>query len=461
MAEVTLSQILDARENRAKKQKQLLRKFQKPLICFTMNIAGPVKLTPEITRGFCFGSGLLLARLAKSSFVPLHIEEQLLPTGCEGYYIVDAPAETIKALTVELEEESPLGRLFDLDVLTASGEKLERPIPRTCLICGKTAAVCSRSRAHSVEHLQAATDKLLSQISKSQLIGCLAQKALILEVCCTPKPGLVDRKNQGSHRDMDIFTFFRSITALGDYFEECAKTGEDTAHLPAKDTFQKLREAGIRAEKAMFAATVGVNTHKGAIFTLGLLCGSAGRLHSFDPELLCQEAAAMVQGIVARELAGVSAESALTAGQQLYRRYGITGVRGEAEQGFPAVLNIGLPVLKQGLAQGLDLNDSGCATLLAILAHSEDTNLITRGGREAQLHLKNKLQSLLQENPYPSRQTLQQLDEEFIQKNLSPGGSADLLAACYFLQQLQSLPLEGGATRSESKLTYLPVADIP
>lgn len=439
MAEVALLQILDARENRANKQKQLLSRYQKPLICFTMNIAGPVKLTPEIRKGFSYGSGLLLARLAKAGFVPLYLEEQLLPTGCEGYYIVDAPAEKIKALTVVLEEQSPLGRLFDLDVLTPSGEKLERPIPRTCLICGETAAVCSRSRAHSVAQLQETTATLLSQISKSQLIGYLAQKALILEVCCTPKPGLVDRETPGSHRDMDIFTFFRSITALGDYFRECAQIGGDTVHLPATDTFQKLREAGIRAEKAMFAATGGVNTHKGAIFTLGLLCGSAGRLNSFDPELLCQEAAAMVQGIVARELAGVSTESALTAGQILYRRYGITGVRGEAEQGFPTVLNIGLPVLKQGLAQGLDLNDSGCAALLAILAESEDTNLITRGGREAQLQLKNKLQSLLRSDPFPTRQVMRQLDEAFIQKNLSPGGSADLLAACYFLQQLEQI----------------------
>ncbi len=439
MTDITLSQILDAREARASKQKQLLSRFQKPLICFTMNIAGPVKLTPEIAKGFSFGSGQLLARLAKAGFVPLFIEEQLLPTGCEGYYIVDAPAETIKALTVELEEESPLGRLLDLDVLTPSGDKLERPVPRRCLICRETAAVCSRSRAHSVVQLQKATAALLAQIPSSHLIGCLAQKALILEVCCTPKPGLVDRNNSGSHRDMDIFTFFRSLTALGAYFRECAQIGIETSHLPAKDTFGKLRQAGIRAEQAMFAATGGVNTHKGAIFTLGLLCGSAGRLHTDDPNMLCREAAAMVQGIVRRELAGVSAESAATAGQQLYQRYGITGVRGEAEQGFPTVLNIGLPVLQQGLTQGSGFNNSGCAALLAIAAHSEDTNLITRGGWETQLQLKTKLQSLLQADPYPTCETLSWLDAEFIQKNLSPGGSADLLAACYFLQQLQQI----------------------
>ena len=82
MAEVTLLQILDARERRASRQKALLSQYQKPLICFTMNIAGPVKLDPEIRKGFSYGSGLLLARLAKAGFVPLYQDEQLLSTGC-------------------------------------------------------------------------------------------------------------------------------------------------------------------------------------------------------------------------------------------------------------------------------------------------------------------------------------------------------------------------------------------
>lgn len=438
MAEITLSQILDAREHRASRQKQLLSGFQKPLICFTLNIAGPIKHSPEIVKGFSYGSGMLLAKLAEAAFVPLYIEEQFLLTGCEGYYIVDAPAEDLKKLTVALEEASPVGRLFDLDVLTPTGVKLERATPRRCLICSETAAICSRSRAHSVPQLQKATSEILSRIPKADLIGCLAQKALILEVCCTPKPGLVDRNNRGSHRDMDIFTFFKSITALGGYFRECARIGMETAQLPPKDTFRLLRQAGIQAEEAMFTATDGVNTHKGAIFTLGLLCGSAGRLHTCDPDILCQEAAAMVAGIVSRELAAVSGQ-ATTAGQRLYQRYGITGVRGEAEQGFPTVLNIGLPILTKGLVLGHGWNDSGCAALLAILAHSEDTNLITRGGRETQQELKTRLQRMLQEEPFPTLQTSAQLDAEFIQKNLSPGGSADLLAACYFLQQLKQI----------------------
>ena len=441
MAEVTLLQILDAREARASKQKQLLSRYHKPLISFTMNIAGPTKLNSAIAKGFSFGSGLLLSRLARAGFVPFYIDEQFLPTGCEGYYVIDAPAESIKALTVALEEETPLGRLFDLDVLTPTGEKLERPIPRRCLICGETAAVCSRSRAHSVDTLQEATAALLLQIREAEYIGLLAQKALMLEVCCTPKPGLVDRNNAGSHRDMDIFTFFRSIAALGDYFRECAQIGIDTAHLPAKEAFQKLRTAGIRAEKAMFAATGGVNTHKGAIFTLGLLCGSAGRLGTYDPETLCAEAAAMVAGITKQELAGVSAPT--TIGQQLYLRHGITGIRGEAEQGFPTVRTTGLPVLKEGLARGLGLNDSGCAALLAIIARSEDTNLIARGGRELQQKIQVQLQSLLQKEPYPALETLSRLDEAFIQKNLSPGGSADLLAASYFLK---AFPFGEGGT---------------
>jgi len=234
---------------------------------------------------------------------------------------------------------------------------------------------------------------------------------------------------------MDILTFLKSVTALGCYFRDCAATGAETAHLSPKETFHQLRQLGRQAEEAMFAATNGVNTHKGAIFTLGLFCGAAGRLEHapMTPEVLCAQCARMTEGIIAEDFAGVTAENAVTAGQRLYAQYGITGIQGEAEQGFPTVLRTGLPKLLEGTAQGLALNDCGCAALVAILAQTEDTNLIHRGGRAAQQAIKVQLQELLAKDPFPSRETLETLDDAFIRKNLSPGGSADLLAASFFL----------------------------
>ena len=141
-----------------------------------------------------------------------------------------------------------------------------------------TAALCGSRRAHSVEALQAATASLLAQITQTELIGLLAQKALILEVCCTPKPGLVDRRNSGSHRDMDIFTFAASTAALQPYFAACARIGIETAGECAQTTFERLRLPGRMAEGVMLDATQGVNTHRGAIFSIGILCAAAGRL---------------------------------------------------------------------------------------------------------------------------------------------------------------------------------------
>ena len=144
----------------------------------------------------------------------------------------------------------------------------------------------------------------------------------------------------------------------------------------------------------------------------------------------------MTKGIVMRELAGITAENAGTYGERFIGQYGVTGARGQAEAGFPAVLKTGLPVLREGLRKGLSFNDAGCAALLHLIAVQDDTNLIRRGGREMQLEVKRTLASLLEKDPYPAIETIDQLDADFIRKDLSPGGSADLLAICYFLQFL-------------------------
>lgn len=439
--EASLQEILEARERRAARQAQLLERYQTTLACFTMNIAGPVKYDPLIARGFALGCELLEAQLSAAGF-PIVFQEKLpRHTGCEAFYAVDAPADKVKALTLAVEEGSELGRLFDMDVLDAAGHKLQRPTERKCLICSQSARVCGPSRAHSVAQLQEKTQAILRAAvhsHQSRAIGALASKALLCEVCTTPKPGLVDRENSGSHRDMDIFTFLSSTAALQPYFADCARSGLETANHAPAETFARLRYLGRNAEHTMFKATGGVNTHKGAVFTMGLLCGAVGRLEEPTPESVLQECAAMCAGITA-ELADITEENAKTAGQRLYARYGITGIRGQAEQGYPAVLHTGLPVLQEGLALGYSLERAGCAALLAMLTAHTDTNLLARSDRETAKAVSREVALLLAQNRYPDYETLQALDQVFISKNLSIGGTADLLAACYFLHFLQQL----------------------
>ena len=192
----------------------------------------------------------------------------------------------MKALCVSIEDSTGLGRLFDMDVLAPDGRKLDREEvgggSRNCIVCGAEGRGCASRRVHSVETLQKATLRIMEEhfaAADRETVAALATRALLEEVCITPKPGLVDRANNGSHRDMDLFTFLASAAALAPYWSRCMQIGQDTAKGTPSDTFQSLKQAGQGAERTMFAATGGVNTHKGAIFTLGTICGEIGRAH--------------------------------------------------------------------------------------------------------------------------------------------------------------------------------------
>lgn len=423
--EVTLLQVLAAREQRALLQQQLLRQYEKPVICFTMNIAGPEKYNDLIALGFRIGCQRLEAQL--QGIPVLHSFREEAATGCEAYYVCDTDAKNLKDITCKIEERDPLGRLFDMDVITAQ-EKETRPLPRKCLLCGGNAMACGRSRTHSVEALQEKTRQILQEALVEE-IARLAVQSLLCELYTTPKPGLVDLRNSGSHNDMDLFTFLSSTAVLWPYFRSCARIGIATREAAPEETFALLQKAGLEAEQTMYQATGGCNTHKGAIFALGLFCGAAGRLQRFDPAALGAECAAMVQNL---SLSGHD-----TTGGRLYAAHGITGARGQAMAGYPAVVNIGLPALQKGLHLGF--NRAGCGALLAILAGTEDTNLIKRSDPKTHKRLQQEIQELLAAAPYPEEAVLAQLDDRFIEKNLSPGGSADLLAATYFLYFLSSL----------------------
>lgn len=438
--EVSLTEMLEAREKRAWRQRELL-KLGRTMICFTMNIAGPIKNSPLIGSGYDLGKRLLLGQLDVAGVAVSDFEEVREKTGNECILLADAEPLAVKAITAELEDCAPIGRLFDMDVLRPDGSKVERQelgLPgRRCLLCGESAQVCARSRKHSVEELQAKTREILREAvdeADSREAARYACQALLYEVAITPKPGLVDRENSGSHRDMDFFTFQASAAALQPYFAQCVRIGRQGG-APEK-TLRALRLPGKLAEAEMRRATGGINTHKGAIFSMGILCGALGRLDREiwgNPDRILDECAAMAKGIVSEDYRDLTPETAKTAGQKLYLRYGITGVRGQAEAGFPAVREVGLPALYTALGMGMDINEAGCAALLELIVHTADTNMIHRGGYEGMLRARLAVKSALERDGFYSRRTLEELDAYFIENNLSPGGSADLLALTLLL----------------------------
>ncbi|MBQ6221243.1 MAG: triphosphoribosyl-dephospho-CoA synthase CitG [Solobacterium sp.] len=457
---VELSAMLAAKERRVYLQQELLRKHPCSMLSFSMNIAGPVKNNPLILRAFTYGLEAVHAQLyrIRAAIPEEHILREI--TGNEAFLAIKLDPFVLKKLVSEIEEQESAGRLFDMDVLYLDHDevvKVDRSeiglAERSCLICGAPGRNCASRRVHSVAELQKKTAEILDAYVRAEdarKIAEYAVQAMLYEVSNTPKPGLVDRVNNGSHDDMDFYTFLNSSASLYPYFLKCTETGQNTAFADAPDTFDLLRDPGKQAERHMFSATRGVNTHKGAIFTLGILTAAAGRLSvrslysveqtdHHDISAVLSECRAMTRDLISRDFAGITRENAVTAGQRLYAEYGITGVRGQMADGLPAVAEYGLPVLRKMLSYGKTTDAAGASALLSILAHTTDTNMIHRSSLETQKEENEKLLHILQEDPCPDRNTLEELDEHYIENHLSPGGSADLLAASWFLYFLENV----------------------
>ena len=403
--------MLLARDRRASRQAALLARYGCPVISFTMNIAGPVKDSPLIR--YAFRSGL--RQLEALPCAQLCREVIFEPTGPEALLVYETQdARLLKAFCMRLESEGEAGRLFDLDVLDANGEKLSRETGRTCLVCGGPVSICSRSRAHGLEAITARTGAILEAFA-AETLGEMAENALLAEVHFTPKPGLVDEANNGAHRDMDVPLFERSAHALRPCFEEFVRLGIQGASPAA------LQQAGVRAEQAMFAATGGVNTHKGAIYSGALLLHAAGRLLSGEEERsLC--------GLAAQTAAAIPAPTG-THGAAVRAQCG--GIRTEAVSGYPTAQ----AVLRQ-------LRQSGpLDALLLSMSRLDDSTLWHRGGAEGAQLVRSRAADILAAPASEREARTRRLDAELIERNLSPGGSADLLAMAFFLEK--ALPLLG------------------
>lgn len=159
---VELAAMLAAREERAARQAAWLEKYAVPLLSFTLNIPGPVKTSPDLRRAFDAGLLALEDALGAAGLSPMTRTEIHAPTGDEGLLAIDGDAEAIKEIATRIEEEHPLGRLFDMDVLSADGTKLSRSVPRRCLLCTEQAQNCARSRRHSIAELTAEIERLLA-----------------------------------------------------------------------------------------------------------------------------------------------------------------------------------------------------------------------------------------------------------------------------------------------------------
>lgn len=273
-----------------------------------------------------------------------------------------------------------------------------------------------------------------------QKVGQYLTQAILLEVSTHPKPGLVTRLSNGAHKDMSIFTFMMSSAVLSKAFNDLQDIGQ--AHRGTlAELFCKLRSYGVGAEAELLRVTKGVNTQRGILFAGGIVSAVSGYAMNMglSRNALLPMIKEMAAGLVARELKNLD-HAAMTAGEKLYYKYGITGIRGEVENGFPSVINHGLPALADAFNKGATINDALVHALIALMTVVEDSNVIWRTDYDTLLEVQRIAKNILSLGSVfteKGRMAIAETERYFLQMRISPGGSADLLSVTITLYLLE------------------------
>ena len=309
-------------------------------------------------------------------------------------------------------------------------------------------------------------------------IGWRVRNALLGEVYATPKPGLVDRRDTGAHRDMNYETFLASTEAITPFMVRMFAEGMDATvadHTP-EEVFQAIRGIGLEAERAMYAATDGVNTHKGMIFTMGIVLAAVGILYAREDktsgqitvDAILDRTRQMTARSMAEDFRKMLEHPPKTHGERLFQTYGERGIRGQAMEGFPILRDTAVPWLRRFQNIGTDaelqhdisvratlrrglLQDTGSmhaehfenavhvSTLIAIMSVLNDTNVFIRSSYEDMCWLQAESSTILSMGAMFTEEgvrAIEALNTACIEKNISPGGAADILAVAILLLKL-------------------------
>lgn len=269
-------------------------------------------------------------------------------------------------------------------------------------------------------------------------ISGLAIQAMIYEVSCYPSPGLVSPVSCGAHKDMNFFTFIDSASVLNQYFMLFVQEGfSDKSY---KEIFNSIRKIGVKAEKDMFVKTKGINTHKGMLFQMGITCAAIGKAiyekksFKYIQDIIKE----MTAGIVEKELETLKKSDAHSHGEKLYLKYKTDGVRGEVERGIPTVFEFSLNFYKDN--SELSINDRLVHTLIGIMQICNDSTIIHRHSVEVLEEVKETAREIIEMGGMKTakgREKINNICTEFIERNISPGGSADLLGITVFLSLVE------------------------
>lgn len=268
-------------------------------------------------------------------------------------------------------------------------------------------------------------------------IGDLAVGVLVDEATLAPKPGLVDARGTGSHQDMSLRLMIESAHSLRDHFVAMALAGQQARRIDVH-LRERLGALGREAETVMLRATNGINTHRGAIWAIGLLAGAAGWLG----RARSANAVAQMAGVIARLPDRHRPDHTGNKGELARAAYGVGGAREQAEAGFPHVVGTGVPTLRDCRARGDAEPTAQVNALLAIMAQLDDTCVLARAGRGGLAEVQAGADAVLDAGgigTLAGRRRLHDLEATMHALRASPGGAADLLAATLFLDRLPAV----------------------
>ncbi|MEF9992395.1 MAG: triphosphoribosyl-dephospho-CoA synthase CitG [Romboutsia sp.] len=371
--------------------------------------------------------------------------------GLVCHFIFKADFVLIKKLMIDIEEKHPLGRCVDIDVYTYKNEKtigISRShlykAPRKCFICDLDAKICSRAQNHSIDEIKdyfnevykkyLEVEKKMNEVSYD--ISQLSMKAMISEVSTFPSFGLVSPISNGSHKDMDYYTFLDSTMAITPYLKQMAQIGYSYKDL--EYIFGAIRAIGVECEEKMFIATNNINTHKGMIFLMGV-CISAVSKNLFEGNGFTniQNIIKDMMKDILSDFENISLKDKLTHGEKLYLEYGFTGIRGQVKDGISVVFDNIVPKFENS---NLSRNELYIQILINLMSIVDDSTVVYRQDIDTLRKVQNDAKELLKVKDKDRQYKLvEDLEKEYIQKNISPGGCADLLAVSIFMIDIKKI----------------------
>lgn len=340
-----------------------------------------------------------------------------------------APALGATVRFVGTEPDDPLTRRYNelMKSMLPDVREVER------LQQSGVAVSASRVRKAIVENHLALAARLVPPTTVPYIVAHLATRALKSELNTTPKPGLVDTHDSGAHRDMDHALMMRSIRALHPYFVRLATLGYDSPKLPAHDDIVRI---GIEAEKAMFESTGGVNTYKGALFSMGLALTAATYIIGRGKVAMTTHGKEYVPGdllsAIIIQLANGFPDTSGTHGsrakQLAQSGCSLKSALDNAREGYSQLFGEWLPFYETRIKG--DDSYVKHKTLLRIMCDLDDTNIVYRTDYATMQQVKTQARHLLEDF---SEAGIDDLNRDFVSRNISPGGSADMLALVVFL----------------------------